>query len=154
MKRWACFWWAQSNYLVLNSVAFLFKIIQSYQKFSGALPQRTPRSLKRCNSETDLMAVLPAGTQTVKYEPNASLSKQLSSISSHLLPLGRLRKSIKRRSWQKSDQKLTPIREGNLTSRSHPKTESKSVRKFSSIPEVREYFTSAVRFVEILVHLI
>ena len=58
--------------------------------------------MKRCNSETDLMSIMPMG-QSTKIHP--SITKQLSSA---IIPLSRLRKSIRRRS-STSAQKSNPL---------------------------------------------
>ena len=69
------------------------------------------RSLKRSNSETDLLSALPAKQQK-PTPPAAALSKQISNLSTFS---NRIRKSIRRRSSQKPDQNLTTIAERGAT---------------------------------------
>lgn len=61
------------------------------------------RSLKRSNSETDLLSVLP-----VKKPARDQLSKQISNLSTSLIA-NRIRKSIRRRSSTKPDPNLSTI---------------------------------------------
>ena len=85
--------------------------------FSGSVPSQTSSGLKRCNSETDLIAIEP------NMEQKATLTKQLSAISC------RLRKSIRRRSSHSKD-KLASISEESAT--------TPRLTKFNSIQEVSE----------------
>ena len=82
------------------------------------------RSLKRSNSETDLISIIPE--QTKQHH----LTKQLSSA---LIPITRLRKSIRRRSMQK--EKLTTITEMDCQQSA---TTKKRLTKFNSNQEVSD----------------
>ena len=82
------------------------------------------RSLKRSNSETDLISIIPE--QTKQHH----LTKQLSSA---LIPITRLRKSIRRRSMQK--EKLTTITEMDCHQNVSTK---KRLTKFNSNQEVSD----------------
>ena len=77
------------------------------------------RSLKRCNSETDLLSVYPAKQSKNSMsgshvtDRGAPLSKQLSAQLSGSSVVSRIRKSIRRRSSQKPDPNLSMIPERN-----------------------------------------
>lgn len=66
------------------------------------------RSMKRSNSETDLLSSVSLPKNAKLSSPN--LTKQISSLSSSLIP-NRIRKSIRRRSSQKPDSNLGTISE-------------------------------------------
>jgi len=82
---------------------FVFYRFNYNNDFIGA--PMVNRSLKRSNSETDLLSALPAKQQK-PTPPAATLSKQISNLSTFS---NRIRKSIRRRSSQKPDQNLTTI---------------------------------------------
>lgn len=85
------------------------------------------RSLKRSNSETDLISIIPE--QTKQHH----LTKQLSSA---LIPITRLRKSIRRRSMQK--EKLTTISEMEHCQQNGSVSTKKRLTKFNSNQEVSD----------------
>ena len=100
---------------------------KTYLWFLGGLSVPM-RSLKRSNSETDLISIIPE--QTKQHH----LTKQLSSA---LIPITRLRKSIRRRSMQK--EKLTTISEMDCHQNGHQNVSTKKrLTKFNSNQEVSD----------------